>query len=133
MLCCRPGSEAASWRAGCPSRHSQLLVTAWSAHKDEAADLLRYFHTPERLERMHVMSGAIPPDDRFDRSMLQRPQDRTIARWMEREGMTNYQNYWPPQMDRENLFPAVQSVFAGALSANQAALQVDEFLDRWQG
>ena len=46
--------------------------------------------------------------------------------------MTNYQNYWPPQMDRENLFPAVQSLFAGALSADQAAGQVDEFLNRWR-
>ena len=115
-----------------PNTAQQLLVTSWSDYKEEAADLLYYFHTPERLDRMHALSGAIPPDERFDRSRLVRSQDRTIAAWMESESMTNYQNYWPPQMDRENLFPAVQSLFAGALSADRAAGQVDEFLNRWR-
>ena len=115
-----------------PNTAQQLLVTSWSAHKDEAADLLRYFHTPERLERMNLLSGAVPPDDRFDRSQLQRPQDRTMVQWMGSESMTSYQNYWPPQMDRENLFLAVQSLFSGTLSADKAAKQVDEFLKRWR-
>ena len=45
-----------------PNTAQQLLVTSWSDHKEEAADLLCYFHTPERLDRMHALSGAIPPD-----------------------------------------------------------------------
>jgi multiple sugar transport system substrate-binding protein len=115
-----------------PSTTQQLLVTSWSSHKAEAADLLRYFHTSERLERMNALSGAIPPDDRFDRRKLRHPQDRTIAAWLEQESTTDYQDYWPPQMDRENLFLAVQSLFAGALSAEQAARQVEAFLKRWR-
>lgn len=115
-----------------PSTTQHLLVTSWSAHKAEAADLLRYFHTPERLERMNALAGTIPPDDRFDRRKLRRPQDRTIVTWLEGQSTTDYQNYWPPQMDRENLFLAIQSLFAGALSADRAARQVDEFLGRWR-
>ena len=110
----------------------QLLVTSWSAHPAEAAGLMRFFHQPERLERMHVLSGTIPPDDRFDRRKLRHAQDRTILGWMAEQSTTNYQNFWPPQMDRENLFLAIQSLFSGALSADRAARQVEAFLSRWR-
>lgn len=110
----------------------QLLVTSWATNPDVAADFLKFMHTPERLKAMNVASGAIPPDDRFDASGLELAQDRQILAWANTDGATNYQNFWPPQMDRENLFLAVQGLFNGQLQPDQAATQVQETLDRWR-
>jgi ABC-type glycerol-3-phosphate transport system substrate-binding protein len=115
-----------------PNTAQQLLITSWSTHKKEAADLLRFFHTPERLKAMNELSGALPPDNRFNVTDLKLPQDRKIVQWMQTESATNYQNFWPPQMDRENLFLAVQSLFSGDLTATKAAQQVEDRLRQWR-
>jgi raffinose/stachyose/melibiose transport system substrate-binding protein len=115
-----------------PNTAQQLLITSWSAHKNEGADLLRFFHTPERLKAMNELSGALPPDDRFSVADLKLPQDQKIVQWMKTESATNYQNFWPPQMDRENLFLAVQSLFSGDITAAKAAEQVEDRLRQWR-
>jgi len=115
-----------------PNTAQQLLVTSWSNYKTEAADVLRFFHTPKLLLEMNQMSGALPPDDRFDVSSLKLAQDRQIVQWMQAESATDYQNYWPPQMDRENLFLAIQSLFSGDVNAAKAAAQVENRLKNWR-
>ena len=97
----------------------QLLVTSW-ANTDLAVAFLKFLHTPAQLSAMYSASGALPTDDRFELSSPKVPQHKQLADWLKTSSMSIYTNVWPAQMDRGNLFLAVQSLVGGQLSASSA-------------
>jgi ABC-type glycerol-3-phosphate transport system substrate-binding protein len=109
----------------------QLLVTGW-ANTDLAVAFLKFLHTPAQLSTMYEASGALPTDDRFDPSSPKLPQHKQLATWLKTSSMANYQNIWPGQMDRGNLFLAVQSLLGGQLNAEAAAQRIDAGLKDWR-
>lgn len=128
-----PPKVAAGALAGkMPNTSQQLLITAFGESSAAAASFLNFSQTSDRLNRMVELSGAIPPNDQVSPDVIKLAQQREIVQWMANDATTNYQNYWPPQMDRENLFLAVQGMFAGDLTAEQAAAQVDSGLAAWR-
>jgi ABC-type glycerol-3-phosphate transport system substrate-binding protein len=115
-----------------PNTSQQLFVTSFASNKDDAAQVLAYLHTPERLAAMYKMSGAIPPDNRFNPKSLSLPQQRQVFGWMKTSATTDYQNYWPAQEDRENLFLAIQALFSNQSTASKAASDVEGRLKSWR-
>src|SRR6516162_5834075 len=114
-----------------PNSSEQLLVTEW-ANTELAVALLEFLHTPEQLDAMYAASGALPTDDRFHPTSPKVAQHTQLAEWLKSSSMPNYQNVWPSQMDRGNLFLAVQSLLGGQLTPSAAAKQIDDGLKEWR-
>jgi len=114
-----------------PNSSEQLLVTDW-ANAELAVALLEFLHTPEQLDAMYAASGALPTDDRFHPTSPKVAQHTQLAEWLKSSSMPNYQNVWPSQMDRGNLFLAVQSLLGGQLTPSAAAKQIDDGLKEWR-
>ncbi|HLJ58436.1 MAG TPA: extracellular solute-binding protein [bacterium] len=114
-----------------PNSSEQLLVTGWG-NVDLAVALLKFLHTPPQLEAMYAASGALPTDNRFRLRSPKIPQHKLLATWLQTSALSNYQNVWPSQMDRGNLFLAVQSLLGGQLSPTAAAKQIDDGLRGWR-
>lgn len=114
-----------------PNSSEQLMVTTW-ANTDLAVALLEYLHTPDQLDAMYEASGALPTDDRFRATSPKVPQHKVLAEWLKTSSMPNYQNVWPSQMDRGNLFLAVQGLLGGQLTPSTAAKQIDDGLRAWR-
>lgn len=109
-----------------------LFITSFADDPKLAAKYLAELHTTEALNGMYEATGFFPADDRFDPSVLANAQDQTLWDLMETKSTIGYQNYWPAIMDRENLFLAVQALFAGEQSPQQAAEAVEQRLGQWR-
>lgn len=108
-----------------------LLITAYSEKKELAASFLSHLHTADALNGMYEATGFFPADDRFDSSVTSTPQDKALWDLLNEQSTIGYQNYWPSKMDRENVFIAVQDVFAGKAPADAAA-DVESRLGSWR-
>lgn len=109
-----------------------LFIPSFAANKELAAKLLSFLHTQKNLNGMYSTSGFFPADDRFDSSVITKPTDKQLFEFTNKQSSLSYQNYWPSQMDRENLFIAVQALFAGERTPTQAAGDVQQRLDAWR-
>lgn len=109
-----------------------LFITSFSEKKDLAARFLAYLHRKEALTGMYEASGFFPADDRFDSSKMKMPQDKILWDLMRNQSKIGYQNFWPSKMDRENVFLAVQSLFAGTRTPKQAAENIEGRLESWR-
>jgi len=58
-------------------------------------------------------------------------QDQVLWDLQSNQSTIGYQNFWPSKMDRENLFIAVQDVFAGT-DPVKAAEDIEERLGTWR-
>jgi len=109
-----------------------LFVTSFAKDKGLAAKFLKYLHTPSVLDGLYESSGSFPADDGFDKTKITTPQDKQLFEFLSTRSTLTYQNFWPSQMDRENVFLAVQSVFAGSRTPAKAAQDVEQRLAGWR-
>ncbi len=110
----------------------QLTVTSFAANPKGAADFIAFLHTPERLTAMYNQAHALPPDDRFDTSVVQSPADKQVLQWAKEKGSVWYQDYLPTQIDRESVFTAIDKVMLGELTPAQAAQSVEDYAVTWR-
>lgn len=108
-----------------------LFITSFAEHPELAAEFMEYLHQPEALDGMYQAAGFFPADDRFDSTTMNSPQDQVLWELQSDQSTIGYQNFWPSKMDRENLFVAVQDLFAGTAPADAAA-DIDERLAAWR-
>ncbi len=109
-----------------------LFITSFAEHKEETAKFLKYLHTADALTGMYKASGFFPADDRFPKETIQTPQDRQLYDMIANQSTIGYQNFWPAQMDRENVFLGVQSLFSGSSTPESAAKDIDDRLAQWR-
>ncbi len=107
--------------AGNAGLSASQFVTKWSKHPKEAADLIAFMHSPERLSAWYKATGVNIADDRFDKSQITDP----ILTWMadyETSGPQVFLESWlPPQVDGEANLPAGQLIFTGSGTPADAA------------
>jgi raffinose/stachyose/melibiose transport system substrate-binding protein len=90
-----------------------LVIPSFADNPETAADVLKFFHSPERLAAMYQMSGALPPDDRFDASIVSSEVDKQILEWARTKGIVPFYDFLPTQIDREAFGVVVDMMFAG--------------------
>lgn len=102
-----------------------LAITSFSQHKQEAADFLRFLHTPDIMKMMYDMAGAVTPDDRFDPAWFNTNADKVIAQWRDQYPLFWYQYFYPPIWETEGSIALGQLLVTGEITPEEAA-------QRWQ-
>ncbi|HYX85101.1 MAG TPA: extracellular solute-binding protein, partial [Gaiellales bacterium] len=102
------------------STSQTLGISSWSPHKQEAADFIRFMHTPAELKLFYKDTGALPADDRFDPSLITVPQVKQLFDYAQ-NGAPYLENFIPTDLDAKANFGEVQLMFAGKATAQQAA------------
>jgi raffinose/stachyose/melibiose transport system substrate-binding protein len=109
-----------------------LVIPTFADNPETAAHLLAYFHTPERLKAMYEMSGALPPDDRFDTGALTSEVDKKIVELALTKGSVHYQDYLPTKIDREAFGVVIDEMFAHAMTPEEAAQFIEDYAVKWR-
>jgi multiple sugar transport system substrate-binding protein len=111
-----------------------FAMSSWSPNKQEAADYLKFLHTPDMLTSFYEDTGALPADTRFDRSLITLEPQKIIydgiltgepfALWME--------CYFPAQLDFEGWYPAIQQMWIDELGPDDVIYYVQDTLEKWR-
>jgi len=122
------GEQATS--VGVPVQN--LAITSFSPHKEEAADYLRFLHSPRIMKLQYELSGAITPDDRLDSTWLNTEADRLIAQWAKEYPLFWYQYYYPPILETEGAIAGSQLLFSGEITPEEAAQLYQDVAEKWR-
>ena len=109
-----------------------LGITDWSRHKQEAADVLMFMHTPERLAAWYADTGVFPADDRFDTSRVTIPQMKQVFDWIRGNPGPNLENFIPSMLDEQGNFAGVQLLFAGEKTPKECAELQQSVIEKWR-
>ena len=111
------------------STSQTLGVTSFSKHQQEAADFIKFLHSPERLQAMYMASGAFPADDRFDPSIIDEAQMQKL--WeMTKDGSPYLENFIPSELDVKAIFTQTQLIFSGETDPTKAAEMLQKTAER---
>ena len=113
------------------STSQTLAISSFSQHKTEAAQLIMFMHTRERLVAFYRETGSIPADDRFPQNLITLPQQKTLWGWMIHQGGPYLENFIPLQLDSDGNFAGAQKLFAGDSVNSVIALQA-KVLAKWR-
>lgn len=108
------------------------FICKWSKNKEEAADFLRFMHTPERQKRWYELTGVGVADKRFDPSAIKDPVRKQMYEWETTGCQVWLQNYNPVQVDSEANIPAGQLIFSQSGSPQEASQLWVQVARRWQ-
>jgi raffinose/stachyose/melibiose transport system substrate-binding protein len=108
------------------------FICKWSKNKQEAADFLRFMHTPERIKRWYELTGVGVADKRFDAAAIQDPVLKQMYEWETTGTQVWLENYNPVQVDSEANIPAGQLIFSQSGSPKEASQLWVQVARRWQ-
>ena len=111
------------------STSQTLGVTSFSKHQAEAADFIRFLHTPERLQAFYEATGAFPADDRFDASAITEPQLESLYE-LASDGAPYLENFMPAELDAKANFAFSQLLLGGKLDPAKAAEDTEAAMAR---
>jgi raffinose/stachyose/melibiose transport system substrate-binding protein len=111
------------------STSQTLGISSWSPYKQQAADFIRFLHTPDELAMFYADTGALPADDRFDSSLIDVAQVKQLFD-MVKDGSPYLENFIPTDLDAKANFGGVQLMFAGKTTPEQAATTMESDMAR---
>jgi raffinose/stachyose/melibiose transport system substrate-binding protein len=108
-------------------------ISSLSKHKKEAADFIRFMHTPERMDDMFAKSGVFPADTRWQgEKLIKEANLKLLWKWF-KEGPAPYiPNMLPWAFDEGVEFTGPQFLTAGSHTAPDVGKLGDEVLARWR-
>jgi multiple sugar transport system substrate-binding protein len=115
-----------------PTASQYVAVTAWSEHKPEAAQLIAFMHTPDRIQALYNAAGAMMGDDRFDQSWIASGIDQQMFDWTYSDQASIALYYTSPPTVDEWIWPAVSGLFTGTMTPEQAAEMGEQTLSSWR-
>jgi raffinose/stachyose/melibiose transport system substrate-binding protein len=99
----------------------------------DAAKLLDFMHSPERLQAMWKLSKQIPADSRFDGSVIDVPLIRAVQKkWIAGKHNVYIADLMPTKFWTDAMFVASQKILAGSLTGNQAADLAHNVTNTWK-
>ena len=107
-----------------------LTITAFSPHKEEAADFLRFLHREDIMKMMYDMAGAVTPDVRFKSEWIDTNADQQIVQWREEFPLFWYQYYYPPIWESEGAIALGQLLMAGEITPEEAAQRFQDVAEK---
>ena len=87
-------------------------ITAWTKHPQEAANFIRFMHTPERMASWFKTTGSFPADDRFNTKLISLPQQKVLFDLV-RKGSPYLENFIPPSSTRRPCSPSLSCCSVG--------------------
>jgi multiple sugar transport system substrate-binding protein len=108
-----------------------LLLTKFSRHKEEAADFLKFLHTPAMMRLMYKESGAICPDNKFQTSWFDTETDKTMWQWQKTLPNFWYQYYYPLPFETDGVDPGLQQLWQSGSSVDSAVSTMQAAIDKW--
>jgi ABC-type glycerol-3-phosphate transport system substrate-binding protein len=108
-----------------------FAIPEFAKNKEEAADLLMFMHTPERLTRWYELTSNFPADDRFDSSVLKTQTEKDLFQYMTDDSIPWAEIYIPVQVDEEGVYSAVQMIYSGG-TPDQAAQTIEDAAAKWR-
>jgi multiple sugar transport system substrate-binding protein len=118
--------------AGNATQSISFLITKWSKHPQEAADFLKFLHTPDRLTSWYKHTGVIAADARFDRSLVTSPVLKQMMEWETTGPQVWLENYLPGQLDSDADLTAGQTIFAQSGSPADVAKLWQSVAETWR-
>jgi multiple sugar transport system substrate-binding protein len=109
-----------------------LLITKFSQYKEEAADFLKFLHTPEMMHLMYKISGAITPDNHFKSSWLDTETDKTMLHWQNTLPDFWYQYYYPLQFENNGVDPGLQKLWEPGGTVSSAVSSMQSAIKQWK-
>jgi len=98
-----------------------------------AAKLLDFMHSPERLQAMWKLSKQIPADSRFDGSVIDVPLLRAVQKkWIAGKHNVYIADLMPTKFWTDAMFVASQKILAGSMTGNQAADLAHKVTNTWK-
>jgi raffinose/stachyose/melibiose transport system substrate-binding protein len=104
-------------------------ITAWTEHPQEAANFIRFMHTPERMASWFKTTGAFPADDRFNTKLISLPQQKVLFDLV-RKGSPYLENFIPPELDAKAVFAQSQLLLGGNTTPAKAAAEMEKVAKR---
>lgn len=108
-----------------------LLLTKFSQHKEEAANFLKFLHTPAMMHLMYQESGAICPDNKFDTSWFDTETDKTMWHWQQTLPNFWYQYYYPLPFETNGVDPGLQQLWQPNGSVTAAVASMQGAINKW--
>ncbi len=118
--------------AGNATQSISFLITKWSKHPQEAADFLKFMHTPERLTSWYKHTGVIAADARFDRTLVTSAALKQMMEWETTGPQVWLENFLPGQIDSDADLTAGQTIFAQSGSPADAANLWQSVAETWR-
>jgi multiple sugar transport system substrate-binding protein len=118
--------------AGNATQSISFLITKWSKHPQEAADFLKFMHTPDRLTSWYKHTGVIAADARFDRTLVTSPALKQMMEWETTGPQVWLENFLPGQLDSDADLTAGQTIFAQSSSPADVAKLWQSVAETWR-
>lgn len=118
--------------AGNATQSISFLITKWSKHPQEAADFLKFMHTPDRLTSWYKHTGVIAADARFDRSLVTSAALKQMMEWETTGPQVWLENFLPGQLDSDADLTAGQTIFAQSGSPADVAKLWQSVAETWR-
>jgi ABC-type glycerol-3-phosphate transport system substrate-binding protein len=107
-------------------------ITSWTKHAKEAADVLAFMRTPDRLAAWFKYTGVLPADNRLDPTAIDQPILKQIYEWDTTVGGPNLENFIPSMQDEQANFAGTQLLFAGEKTPEELAKLTEEVTAKWR-
>jgi raffinose/stachyose/melibiose transport system substrate-binding protein len=120
--------------AGVPIVDAQGFgIPTGAADPRNAARLIEFMHTKERLQAYWTMSRQIPTDEAFDSSVVDEPLIKSVVeRWFLGNNVLTIEDLMPNKFWTEAMFVASQKIVAGELTGEQAGDLAHDVTEAWK-
>ncbi len=108
-----------------------LLLTKFSKNQEQAAEFLKFLHTPAMMQLMYQESGAICPDNKFQTSWFDTETDKTMWKWQQTLPNFWYQYYYPLPFETNGVDPGLQQLWQSGNAASAAASTMQASINKW--
>jgi len=114
-----------------PTASHYIAITQWSQHKEEAAEFIKFTHTPDRIAAFYKHAGAMMADDRFDEGLITTEFDEEMYNGnMENATMAIY--YIAPPVIDEWIWPWAGKLFTGEATPLEACQAGEDTIASWR-
>ena len=114
-----------------PTASQYIAITAWSPHKKEAAEFIKFTHTPDRLAALYKHAGSFCADDRFDVNLITTDIDKKMYEWNMHNPTISVYYSAPPIID-EWIWPYAGKLFTGETTPEESCRVGEETVAAWR-
>jgi raffinose/stachyose/melibiose transport system substrate-binding protein len=120
--------------AGMPISDSQGFgIPTKGKNHEQAAKLLEFMHSQERVDAMWTVAKQIPADEKFDSSKIDVPLLKTVhEKWIAGEHADYIADLMPTKFWTDAMFVASQKILAGSMTGQEAGELAHKVADTWK-
>jgi len=106
-------------------------ITAWSEHKQEAADFIKFMNSTERANAFYETCGAFPGSLNFDPSIIDDPMDKRLYEILQKSFDGATVSYVPRYVFLEGDWVVSQKIFSGKSAEETVSVEAN-VIAKWK-